>query len=195
VIESERYDHLGTLPRDVAALYFALGELRRKKGEAIKFDPMPSDFLQALENRCQWILDAQSAYSQAMRAQDAHWSAMAGVSVGRLYAELHQELTNMPRPGAADSKQRRELFDGALRLRYSILLTKANSMLRATLALRDRDQARGPWVTRAEETLREIEAAEEKEERALSALPYTREQLQQALHDLSERGRASGGPN
>ncbi len=192
VVEGEGYDRLGTVPRDVAALYFALGELRRKKGQAIEFDPLPEDFPAALEARCQWILDAQSAYSQAMRAQDAHWSAMAGVSVGRLYHELHQELMGMPQPMVANTDQRRELFEGALRLRYAILLTKAASMLRATLALRDKDQAHGLWVKRAEETLAEIERAEQEEERAISDLPYTKPQLQQALDDLARRAVTGG---
>ena len=195
IIEEEDYDRLGTIPRDVAALYFSLGELRRKKAEAIQFDPMPEDFAAALEARCQWILDAQSAYSQAMRAKDAHWSAMAGVAVGELYRSLHQELMEMPQPVTADTEQRRELFEGALRLRYSILLTKAASMLRATLALREKDQARGVWVHRAEEALLAIEEAQREEEQALSSLPYTKAQLQQALDDLASRATETVGQN
>ncbi len=195
IVEEEGFDRLGVLPRDVAALYFALGELRRKKAEAVVFDPTPQDFRAALEERCQWILDAQSAYSQAMRAKDAHWSAMAGFSVGRLYQDLHQELTNMPRPSTATSVQKRELFDGALRLRYSILLTKAASMLRATLGLRNKDQAQGVWVHRVEDALSEIEAAEQAEEHAIASLPYSRQQLQQALDDLAARAKSQVGQN
>lgn len=191
VIEAEMFDRLDPIPLDVAALYFALGELRRKRAEEISFDPLPPDFSAALEMRCQWMLDAQSAYSQAMRGRDAHWSAMAGVSVGRLYHELHQELMAMERPSAADTTQRRELFDGALRLRYSILLTKAASMLRATLALQDKDRAPGVWAARAKQTLADIEAAEREEQRALSLLPYSKAQLQQVLDDLAARGNSS----
>lgn len=191
VIEAEMFDRLDPIPLDVAALYFALGELRRKRAEAITFDPLPADFSAALEERCQWMLDAQSAFSQAMRGRDAHWSAMAGVSVGRLYHELHQELMAMQRPSAADNAQRRELFDGALRLRYSILLTKAASMLRATLALQDKDHAPSAWTARAEQTLADIEAAERQEERALALLPYTKAQLQQVLDELAQRGNSS----
>lgn len=191
VVEAEMFDRLDPIPRDVAALYFALGEIRRKHAEQITFDPLPLDFAAVLEQRCQWMLDAQSAYSQAMRGQDAHWSAMAGVAVGRLYHELHKELIVMPRPRTADNAQRRELFDGALRLRYSILLTKAASMLRATLALQSKDRAAGAWTARAEQTLRDIEAAEREEERVLSQLPYSRAQLQQALDELAQRGNSN----
>lgn len=191
VVEAEMFDHLDPIPLDVAALYFALGETRRKRAEHITFDPLPPDFSAALEQRCQWMLDAQSAYSQAMRAQDAHWSAMSGVAVGKLYHDLHKELMIMPRPSAADNDQRRELFEGALRLRYSILLTKAASMLRATLALQNKDRAGGAWTSRAEQTLRDIETAEQEEQRALAQLPYTRAQLQQALDGLARRGNSS----
>jgi hypothetical protein len=187
---SAGFDRLATIPRDVAAVYFALGELRRRKGEAIVFSPMPTDFPSALEERCQWMLDAQSAYSQAMRAEDAHWSAMAGVAVSDLYQELHHELMNMDRPLAAAETSKRELFEGALRLRYSILLTKAASMLRATLALRNKDRDSSRWVQRAEAALVEIEQAVAEEERVLTALPYTRVQLQQALDELARRGAA-----
>src|SRR5206468_2893267 len=70
VVESERLDVAGALPRDLAGLYFALGELRRIRGEKIEFVPVPVDFPAALESRCQLLLDAQSAYSDAMRAYD-----------------------------------------------------------------------------------------------------------------------------
>lgn len=195
IIEAEQFDRLDVLPRDVAALYFALGELRRRKGEAIVFDPIPENFSGALETRCQWILDAQSAYSQAMRAADAHWSAMAGVAVGALYQKLHDELVTMPRPKAADNDKRRELFDGAMRLRYSILLKKAAAMLRATLVLREKDQASSAWTARAERALADIERAQAAEEAALAALPYTKEQLQQGLDDLAARASAPSSQN
>lgn len=193
IIEAEQFDRLDPIPRDLAALYFALGQVRGIRARAVVFEPMPKDFTQALETRCQWILDAQAAYSQAMRAADAHWSAMAGVAVGSLYHDLHKELMQMPRPAAADSTERRELFDGALRLRYSILLTKAASMLKATLALAEKDRGRAGWSARAAQTLRDIEAAQAEEERALDALPYSRAQLEQALKDLATRENSKVG--
>ena len=58
-VETARLDTAGQLPRDLAQLYFALGELRRIRAERIDFDPMPPNFLQSLEQRCQLLLDAQ----------------------------------------------------------------------------------------------------------------------------------------
>jgi len=103
--------------------------------ERIRFAPVPSDFAAVLEQRCQLLLDAQSAYSDAMRAYDAHWSAMAGFRVGELYQKLHEELMQVPAPKSADSAGKRQLFEGAMRLRYSILLDKAKAMMDHTVAM------------------------------------------------------------
>ena len=84
IVDAARLDAAGAVPRDLAELYFALGELRRIRGERIRLAPPPPDFVAALEKRCQLLLDAQSAYSDTMRAYDAHWSAMAGFRVGEL---------------------------------------------------------------------------------------------------------------
>ncbi|HEY6727921.1 MAG TPA: hypothetical protein VI197_28125, partial [Polyangiaceae bacterium] len=127
LIEDQRLDAAGTIPRDLAQVYFALGETRRVRAERIRFVPPPANFAGALEQRCQLILDAQSAYSDTMRAEDAHWSAMAGYRVGELYQKLHDDLMQVPPPSSASSVERAQLFEGAMRLRYSILLEKARS--------------------------------------------------------------------
>jgi tetratricopeptide (TPR) repeat protein len=74
VIERHGLDLAGRLPRDLAQVYYALGEIRRVRAERIALAPVTPDFLALLEKRCQLILDAQSAYSDTMRAYDSHWS-------------------------------------------------------------------------------------------------------------------------
>src|SRR5262249_37750555 len=66
IVEALRLGEGGKLPLEVAQLFFALGEVRRLRSEAIVFVPAPANFADALERRCQWLLDAQSAYSDAM---------------------------------------------------------------------------------------------------------------------------------
>lgn len=187
ILEREGFDRALVPPLDAAAVYFALGELRRKKAEQIQFDTPTAGFPQALEARCQLVLDAQSAYSQTMRSNDAHWSAMAGVRVGELYQHLHRDLVHMPTPSAARTPHQKQLFEGAIRLRYSILLHKSVAMMRATVALLERSAQKSPWRARAEESLAEIERAHQKEEAAIDALPYSREQLQQVLDEMAQR--------
>lgn len=185
IVDEHQLDRAGRVPRDLAQLYFALGEIRRARAEAIRFSPLPSDFVTVLERRCQLLLDAQSAYSDAMRAFDAHWSAMAGYRVGELYQRLHEELMRIRPPAVADTQERRELFEGAMRLRYSVLLSKALTMMNHTLAMAERTQERSSWVERATRSRDEIQAAILREEAALDRLPYSRRELQDALDRLS----------
>lgn len=185
IIEGENLDAAGRVPPELAPVYFALGELRRTRAERIHFVPVPANFGAALEQRCQLLLDAQSAYSDAMRAYDSHWSAMAGYRVGELYQKLHEEMMRVPPPKAADTERRRQLFEGAMRLRYSILLDKAKAMLDHTVAMADRTGEQSAWVLKARQSRDAIAKAMDVERQALARLPYTREQLQTALDSFA----------
>ena len=199
IIERENLDAAGRVPPELAPIYFALGEVRRLRAERIHFTAaalgatetgVPQDFGAALERRCQLLLDAQSAYSDTMRAYDAHWSAMAGFRVGELYQRLHEELMAVPAPKSADSEPRRQLFEGAMRLRYAILLDKGKAMLDHTVAMADRTGEQSAWVLKARQARDAITAAIQAEHTALAKLPYTKEQLQAAL----DRFSAGHGP-
>jgi len=185
IIEQENLDAVGKLPQELAPVYFALGEVRRLRAERIHFVPVPENFGAVLEQRCQLLLDAQSAYSDSMRAYDAHWSAMAGYRVGELYQKLHEELMQVPPPKAADNEKRRQLFEGAMRLRYSILLDKAKSMMEHTISMADRTGEKSLWVLKARQSRDALARATEDEREALARLPYTREQLQSALDSFA----------
>lgn len=189
LVDAGGFDRVGTPPLDVAALYFALGEVRRQRAAAIDFDPLPSDFATALEQRCQLILDAQSAYSESMRSQDAHFSSMSGVRVGELYHSLHQDIVSIPSPAQAASQESQQLFEGAMRLRYSILLRKSLSMMQATVDLLERSEGQTRWREQAQGFLEEIRLARDQEESAIDALPYTRAQLQQVLDEMAQRSQ------
>jgi tetratricopeptide (TPR) repeat protein len=190
VVEREGLDLAGRLPVDLAPLYFALGEVQRLRAERIHFVPVPPDFPVVLEQRCQLILDAQRAYSDTWRAYDAHWSTLAGFRLAEMYEKLHQELMAIPAPEAADTTTRRDLFEGAMRLRYSVLLEKARTMMEHTVTMADREKQRSPWVERAKQSLLDIRTAERREQQALDRLPYTRTDLEGVLEDLKKKARA-----
>jgi hypothetical protein len=193
VIEDHRLDSAGRVPRDLAQLYFALGETRRLRADRIKFVPVPADFLGRLEERCQLLLDAQSAYSDTMRAYDAHWSAMAGYRVGELYQSLHQDLMAIPAPGSAGSPSRQQLFEGTMQMRYAVLLKKALTMMNHTIAMAERTGESSRWVQQARDAKLSIERAIRAEQAALDRLPYTRQQLEAALERLAkDRARTTG---
>jgi hypothetical protein len=178
IVDSRQLDAAGRVPRDLAQLYYALGESRRVRAERIVFQPMPPNFGAVLEQRCQLLLDAQSAYSDSMRAYDAHWSAMAGYRITELYQRLHQDLMAVQPPPSADTERRRQLFEGAVRTRYSILLTKAKGMAEHTLAMAERTGEHSEWVVRTRRGLAAIDQAIAEEQAALAKLPYTKQDFE-----------------
>lgn len=194
VVESSQLDRAGRLPGELAQLYFALGEARRVRGEAIRFTPTPPNFGEVLEQRAQLLLDAQSAYSDTMRAYDAHWSAMAGFRVGELYKRLHEDLMQVSPPASADNERKRQLFEGAMRLRYSVLLKKGLQLMEHTLSMASRTGEESTWVSKARTAKQELGLAIQRENAAIDALPYTRAQLQAALDELSQRAKAKSTP-
>jgi tetratricopeptide (TPR) repeat protein len=187
IVDELQLDRAGRLPRDLAALYFAQGEARRQKAEAVSLSPDPATFSTRLEERCQLLLSAQSSYSDSMRAYDAHWSAMAGYRVGELYERLHHELMAMPPPTQAGTERQRQLFEGAMRLRYSVLVSKALTMMEHTLTMAERTGEASDWVRRSATAKVELEQALQDEQAALSRLPYSRADLEQALKDIERR--------
>jgi hypothetical protein len=187
VIDEYRLDAAGRLPLELAPLYFSLGELRRRRSERIVFEPLPPDFADALERRCQLLLDAHSAYSDAMRAYDVHFSAIAGYRVGELYERLHRDVMLIAPPAAADTEEKRVLFEAAMRLRYAVLLEKAQKFMEHTIGWVERNGEHSPWVEKTHEAIAEIREATRREEAALAALPYPRATLEAALLDLQRR--------
>lgn len=188
IVEQLELDRAGSIPRDLAPLYFALGEARRARAQEITLDVGLRQFSARLEQRCQVLLSAQSAYSDTMRAYDAHWSTMAGYRVGELYEQLHDELMRVPPPRAATLREQ-QLFEGAMRLRYSVLLGKANAMLEHTLAMATRTGEDSEWVRRTERSRANLTRAMAEEQAAIDRLPFTRRDLQRALDDLAASSR------
>jgi len=191
IIDAKQLDAAGRVPRDLAQLYYALGEYRRVRAERVVFQPMPPNFGAVLEERCQLLLDAQSAYGDSMRAYDAHWSAMAGFRTVELYERLHQDLLAVQPPPSADTELKRQLFDGAVRTRYAILLTKAKAMAEHTLTMAERTGEHSEWVERTRVALKSIDERIAAEDATLAKLPYTRADFEAYLAQMEA---AATGP-
>jgi hypothetical protein len=189
IVEARRLGEGGKLPVEVAQIYFALGEVRRLRGERIAFAPLPADFPDALERRCQLLLDAQSAYSDAMRSYDAHWASMSGYRVGELYQRLYRDVMAIPPPRAATTGEKKRLFEGAMRLRYRVLLEKGLKMMEHTVMVGDRTGEDSAWIDRARTAKREIEMALAEQKELLAKLPYSEKELEKALKDLAAKAK------
>src|SRR5262249_29815497 len=151
LVERLRLGEGGQLPVEVAQLRFALGEVRKQASEAITFVPMPRNFPAALEERCQGLLDAQSAFVDAMRSCDPHWATMSGFRLGDLYQNLYGDVMVIAPPASAHDERQKQLFRGAMRLRYRVLLEKGLRMMEHTIMIEQRTGESGPWMDRAKQ--------------------------------------------
>jgi tetratricopeptide (TPR) repeat protein len=174
IVEKLRLGEGGRLPIEVAELYFALGEVRR---------------LRSLEQRCQGLLDAQSAYSDAMRSYDARWASMSGYRVGQLYQQLYKDVMAISPPKAADTSEKKRLFQGAMRLRYRVLLEKGLTMMEHTLMLGVRTGEASAWIDRARDAKRELEGSLREQQALIAKLPYSEKELELAIDDLAKKYR------
>jgi tetratricopeptide (TPR) repeat protein len=187
LIEDHRLGESGKPPMELVQVSFALGEVRRLKSEKIGFSPFPPNFTDVLEQRCQALLDAQAAFTEAMRGYDAHWSAMAGYRVGQLYQKLHTEVMAIPPVASAKTLKDKQLFEATMRLRYRILLEKGLKMMDGTVKMAERTGESSGWVARAREAKTDLEQALADEKAALAKMPFTEDEIRAAMDKLKSR--------
>jgi hypothetical protein len=183
------YGERDVLPVAVAQLRFALAELRRERSERIQFDPLPPDYLDKLDERCAGLLDAQAAYSQAVRSVDPHWAAMSGYRVGAMYRSLHRDLMAIPPPATSKTEKQKQIFFAFMHIRYRVLLEKGLRELDQTIALGERTSDSSPWIARAREAQADMQTALADEKAQIEKMPFTEAEIQKALDLMSARVR------
>ncbi len=186
--EHFHYGERDVIPVAVAQLRFALGELRRVRSERIEFDPLPPDFLDRLDARCAGLLDAQAAYTQAVRSVDPHWAAMAGYRVGEMYRRLHHDLMQIPPPATSKTERQKQIFFAFMHVRYRVLLEKGLQEIEQTVALGDRTQDSSSWIARARDARVEMATALADEKAQIEKMPFTEAEVQKALELLTLKG-------
>ena len=186
ISDRTHYSAPEVLPVAAAQLRFAYGEMKRIQSERIKFNPLPSDFLAALEERSVLLLAAQEQYGIAVRSVDPHWAAMAGYRVGMLYRALHHDLMLIPMPDAMKTDRQKQMFFAFMHVRYRVLLEKGLRQLDETLKFDDRVNESSTWRKRSEEAKKEIEMAIADEKAQIAKFPFTEADIQRTLDDLSK---------
>jgi tetratricopeptide (TPR) repeat protein len=189
-MEKNHLGESGRIPHEIAQVFYALGEVRRVKSEKIVFDPMPDNFGGQFEKRAQGLLDAQTAYTDAMRANDPIWAERSGFRIGQLYQHLHQDAMKVKPPPAVKSEKDRQLFEGYMRLRYRVLLKKGLKMMDATLEVAVSIGDKSVWAKRTKHARDEIKQALEAENKAIQQLPWREEDLQKLIKQLEEKIKA-----
>lgn len=185
------YGERDVLPVAVAQLRFALAELRRVRSERIQFDPVPPDFLDKLDERCSGLLEAQAAYTQAVRSVDPHWATMSGYRVGAMYRALHRDLMRIPPPSTSKTERQRQIFYAFMHLRYRVLLEKGLREIDQTIALGERTSDSSTWIARARDEKTEMETALADEKAQIAAMPFTEQEVSKALELLGKKATAA----
>jgi hypothetical protein len=181
------YGDRDVLPVAIAQLRFALGELRRVRSERIAFQPLPPDFVAKLDERCAGLLEAQAAYSQAVRSIDPHWAAMSGYRVGEMYRHLHHDLMQIPPPATSKTERQKEIFYAFMHVRYRVLLEKGLREIEQTVALGERTQDSSSWISRAREARAEMQTALADEKAQIERMPFTEGEVAEALDLLGKK--------
>lgn len=195
LMESVGIDRATKLPSAAALLELATGETRRMESERIALMPVdPQTFVAKLSARCQGLLDAQTAYAQAMRTSDLQWGMMAGYRLAAMYETLHRELMSIPADGFAKNETQRQLFYGIMHVRYRALLEKALIMLNTTLDAADLVGKAGVtqgvlpvWLTRGREQKARMEADLTEEKAIIAKFPFDETDLEKTLRTLQQR--------
>jgi tetratricopeptide (TPR) repeat protein len=159
LMEKHHVGESGRIPHEAALTFFAQGETRRVRSEQIRFEPAPPSFATAFEERAAGLLEAQSAYTDAMRTTDPFWATWAGFRVGQLYQQLHRDVMAVKPPEKITTEKDRKLYEGALQLRYRILLQKGLKMMQSTVKMNERVGETNAWGQRAREAMAQLEQA------------------------------------
>lgn len=194
IADQLHYGARDVLPVAVAQLRFALGELRRIRSERIRFDPLPPDFLDKMEERCGGLLEAQAAYAMAVRSIDPHWAAMSGYRVGEMYRALHRDLVAIPPPATSKTEKQKQMFYAFMHVRYRILLEKGLREMEQTVALGERTADSSAWIERAREARQEMQTALDDEKAQIARMPFTETDVNAALDILEKRTAAASAP-
>jgi hypothetical protein len=92
----------------------------------------------------------------------------------------------IPPSAKANTLKKKQLFEGAMRLRYRVLLEKGLKMMDGTVRLGERTGEDSVWVHRARDARRDIELSLEDEKAALAKLPFSEAELETALELLKK---------
>jgi tetratricopeptide (TPR) repeat protein len=174
-------------PQNRGAVFFARGDAIGARASAIKFVPVPNDFGQKLEERCDKLLKAEDQYIEAIRTKDIRWTVRAGVRVASQYTSLHDDLIAIPAPITAKNQDDIDLFRGAMRLRYRILVTKGLDTLSRVVRNFEAAASQTMWFDHAKKAMMTLQNQLAEEKAELAKLPYTEKQLQQALDAMIKR--------
>lgn len=188
LMEKHHVGEAGRIPHEAALVFFTQGEVRRVQSELVKFDPPPPSFTDSFEERSAGLLEAQSAYTDAMRTTDPFWATWSGYRVGQLYQQLHRDVMQVKVPEKVTAEKDRKLYEGAVQLRYRILLQKGLKMMQSTVKMNERVGETNAWGQRAKESMAQLEKAIEGANGVIQQVGVPEETLKRGLEEMAKQG-------
>ena len=131
---------------------FRLGEITRKKYEAVELSYPMERLKERLETKCGFLLTAQNRYIRAIRFGDSHTIAAAGYRLGDLYENLYEAIVSFAPPAELDGDQV-ALYNEEVRRKVIVLLKKAIRIYEKSLKLGKRMQSNQSWLDQLEVAL------------------------------------------
>lgn len=116
-----------------------------------------SAFTKQLEEKCQLLLRAQSAFIRTVREGHPGWASASGYKIGEMYEELYQEILELPAPADLTVEQE-QIFRQLLHKRVAILLEKAIGTWQSTLEMATRTGAENVWVEETRKSFNRVQA-------------------------------------
>ena len=186
--EKAKFGDAGAPPTALTALRFLLGEVRRARAEAIVFEGVtPEEFMPRMEARCGNMMDAQRAYTDAIRGQDVRWAGLAGYTIAEVYTRLHKDIMRVPASKRATTDEKKQLHFAMMHVRYRVLLEKGLDMMDRTIELAEKSKERADWAGRARDAREGIARAIEEERKVLATMPYSEQEVSKALEILKRQ--------
>jgi tetratricopeptide (TPR) repeat protein len=134
---------------------FKIGEIIENEMRAIVLPADEAAIGKALEKKCQLLLDAQTAYTDAIRVAHSHWAAAAAYRIGHLYRILWGDMMTAPPPSDLNEKEQ-DIYREILRKQIRVLLKKAVRQWERVLSMADRLALSNEWVERTKADLADI---------------------------------------
>jgi hypothetical protein len=157
----EAQDHERLDEHYAAEAQYYLGELGRRRFQAVQLDPSKEGteaLADALERKAQLLLTAQGHYLKAVRMRDPEAVVASGYRIGTLYDELYTQLVQAPLPPDLDAEEQ-AAYREELRQRVRVLVLKAIRNYEETLAIAQRAGVTSGFVEATHASLERMKGA------------------------------------
>ena len=149
-----------------AAFRLGLISAKRFRDTSLEF-PMAL-LRKRLEEKCRFLLEAQSRYLRAVRMGDVQTISAAGLNIGKLYEGLYREIIQLQPPQNLTEFEV-EVYNEEVKRKVLVLLRKAIKVYEKAARVSRRLARKNPWLKKLEQSLTTIRKLYLKAEDELAA--------------------------